>query len=98
MVVKFGEDALENPGEMRTINKSCVRVACPDPWTEEAFSNGKVVAPFSQKYFLSGDDVKLQCDPYHVMENDNTNEIVKTLTCKNSGQWSEPFPNCTQCK
>ena len=93
MVVKYGEDAAEKPGEVRTIGKSCVRVACPNP---RPFRNGTVLAPLSQKFFLSRDEVTFQCDPYHAIQTSNGFVFSKTLTCDSSGQWSEPLPYCTQ--
>ena len=95
--MQFGEDALENAGRERTIGKSCVRVSCPDIRASEA-TNAQMLIPPGKEYFLSGDVVQVLCHVYHTIENSDTLESERNLTCLNSGQWSAEVPVCLRRK
>ena len=94
MTVEFGEDSVEYPGEMRTIGKSCVRVACPNPRADGVFPNGQVLAAESKVYFLSGDTVEFHCNLGYFIGTVDSYILSEPLTCENSGQWSADFPSC----
>ena len=94
LIAEFGDCSEELPGEMRTIGKSCIRVACPDPRAAGAFPNGKVLAPLSQEFFLSLDVVEFHCELGYFIGTADSYTLSDTLTCQESGEWSADFPMC----